>query len=333
MYKDDIVYKSTMTNPLKKAEIHGYLKSNFTNPGMHCKKCIDQHNICPCAGINGSSFQIKQRSIYSNHMGNGYGGNVGIYTYIQTLGWDNDRLLLLLRIAANLTLSFWDCEALTMIESNVYMPGLVLNDTNPKHTFNGKQSLYLISYGDYLSKEAEVLLTQYTVSGNNLTKQHEIRDALIKIYDPSRIIKAEDLTTTIFNLQDNHLDDNCTEASFNNQMILVKNFIAHIYKRLGLIKLLKIIILFPLIDCLKKILLYHLFETNPNSVHLEQLKQCPPNEALFQMEYIKHLSGVHRGLYYSIKELLRTFKVFAFNGSNYDNPLIFPLLMLSLIHI
>ena len=148
------------------------------------------------------------------------------------------------------------------------------------------------------------------------------------MYDPSTIITDNKLSCEVFDLNNNNLESVCTEPSFSTSMALVKKFVAHVYKRESIIKRLKEIILFPLIDCLKKILLYHLYETNPTSNEIGNLKQCPPTEQLFKnYEFIKTLTGVHRGLFLSLKELLRTFKIFSFNGARYDNPLIFPFIM------
>ena len=131
IYKDDIDYKAVATNPLKKGELHSHLKSHYkSNPEMYCKQCIDQHTICPCAGIKAASFEIKQRSVFSNVKDYTFKG--GIYTYIHTLGWDNNNLHLLLRIAANVSLSFWDCEALTMIKDTVCMPCLLYTSPSPR---------------------------------------------------------------------------------------------------------------------------------------------------------------------------------------------------------
>ena len=140
------IKKSQNVSILNKIELHGDLRRTHDyNSELHCRRCIEQHNICPCAGVASATFPIRQRAIYSA-VGNNSCCHLGILIQTQLLGWNDDELISLLRIVANLSISFWDSEALTMIDGQVYKPGRV-DMRNPQVEFNGRQHVYLISYG------------------------------------------------------------------------------------------------------------------------------------------------------------------------------------------
>ncbi len=308
-------YRESLPCSRPKEDTSREIKKSF------CSSCVEKHLICPCVEFP-TKFPLQQRPIYSQEK------KTPVLTSIKMLGWGCESLYTILRIAANVSLAFWDVESLTSCSKNIKSHG-ILNFKKYDCVINegmiGQQNLYLISYGDYITDSALELITQYNLNEKNETEKDLIRTKLLSLYDPNKIFKDKELGVKIFELGNNSEAsyENCTESEFMSRKLLVLKFISHIHQRMKIAQKIKIIILKPLLKCLHDIYNFH-----------EQLTGGGGGGSKYYDNFIwtanfskKKFHTVHTKLISGIKFFLKDFIVSAYNASSYDIPIICPLIL------
>ncbi len=320
-----------LTNIAKKIEINKNLKApTFTNI-ERCQGCINTHSICPCNNLN--NVPLIQHPIHSTM--NTKWEYDPIYYNLKVLGWEySESLISILRMAANVSLCFWDVEAITYCNQKT-PPTCTKLLSDADNTLiqacsdNSYQSIYLISYGDLITPESATLAERYNAS-NNLNEKSEIRNRLLTIFNPQKVIPNESLSHRLFELGNNKTstDLNCTESNFKTQKQLVARFFKHVFNRASLVYKIKQILLLPLYKTITKIIKLHLSLTG----NIEVFNEIVADDFiidLFDFNFINklRLRGIHKSLIKSLERLMKEFTLFAFNGSHYDNPIILPPLL------
>ena len=192
-----------------------------------------------------------------------------------------------------------------------------------KTGLQASQKPYLISYGDYITQDAISLLSMTTSSNKEF-----IRQKLLTMYNPSKIISHKQLSITVFELGQNSLAGHCTEATYEAQLKLVQDFLAHVASRHKIVKKLMKLILLPLLKCARQIIMTHL-ESRPDLKEIIRTLNETEDEDIVDhySKYKIHLQGLHHEFIQSIQLLLKSYNVFAFNASRYDTPLLCPLII------
>ena len=300
--------QESLTVQQKREHLSDIKKQTLSSTG-DCQKCIQQHAICPCCGIG--MTPLKQQPIYYDPSRRKH--KHGALATTTLLGWNSPALNELLRISANLSLAFFDCEALTIhTKWKKDQDGLIAS-----------QKPYLISYGDYITQDAIRLLSMITSSNKEI-----IRQKLLTMYKPSSVISHKQLSVTVFELGDNSLAEHCTEATYEAQMKLVQDFLAHVASRHEIVKKLMKLILLPLLKCIRQIIMTHLESLSNVEDLIYTLNEVEDEDLVDHYSKFKFkVHGLHHQFIQSIEDLLKSYNVFAFNASRYDTPLLCPLII------